>query len=894
MYVTMEKYLSWFLGPKAENATVFEDLLKLMVKDYLHWRKNYFPQDKHLISPADNRSFVEEHDNLYQNVNEFLAQMRRNFPFYNPRYIGHMLSDTTIPSMLGYLGGMLYNPNNVTTEAAPVTTEWEIESCNDIAKMIGYKVAPPINSEGFKTYEEWMKYKRKLSDEFSWTHIASGGTLANIEALWVARCVKYLPLSIKEACESSGISIDVKCANGQCVDIKSIDGFTLINIKPNESIYLLSKYISAYIKTVHTNKNTQESAEEAIDFLAKQEHSVSKGLAKLLSEYPLSIYVSGCAHYSWSKAADLLGIGTDNIINVRMTSAFRLDIEDLKNQIKRNSLNNKFRTSPLAVIGILGTTEEGAVDPIDKIDDLRKILETENNISFWFHVDAAWGGYIKSVITLNDFDECKLLANKVNYLYPGKKIYYHNLIDSINNIKTRTLEFINEKKCLNQILSGDIINKLKSSENEGTFKNVDAIQFFFKDIIRKYVRVYKEDKNDDLENIKKDLEILFEILKETFIAEKYIYECNYSTAKDTILSIGNLVIKLFGLAKRTDEITNKNDLKFQITLEDRVWDFANYTNTFFDISYCNESIKYNIRINNPDLIASLLAMSRADSVTIDPHKMGYLPYPCGVISFKNDRIRHFITQKAPYITSAQQNALLHNPPRHYKDVSFDDMDIDRLPTKLSISTDAFATFILEGSKPGAAAAALWLANKTISLDRKGHGEIIKNSLISTHILYTWLSNWHLLMSKAKEPIKYKIIPISPETPDLNLIVFTVMPLCDNIDIKTVNEFVSKVYDKYSIQAELGDDKYSYAQPFFLSKTVCNEKTYKFSMFSDFFKRAGINTTYREYSRYGLVMLRATLMNPYIYPYLSNNNIDLIKSFMISLHESTMNIVNNAN
>ena len=134
-----------------------------------------------------------------------------------------MLSDTTIPSMLGYLGGMLYNPNNVTTEAAPVTTEWEIESCNDIAKMIGYKVAPPINSEGFKTYEEWMKYKRKLSDEFSWTHIASGGTLANIEALWVARCVKYLPLSIKEACESSGISIDVKCANGQIILVLTLE-----------------------------------------------------------------------------------------------------------------------------------------------------------------------------------------------------------------------------------------------------------------------------------------------------------------------------------------------------------------------------------------------------------------------------------------------------------------------------------------------------------------------------------------------------------------------------------------------------------------------------------------------------------------------------------------------
>ena len=245
----MEKYLSWFLGPKSENSIVFEDLIKLTVKDYLHWRKNYFPQDELLLSPADTRGFINEQDILYKSVNEFLAQMRRNFPFYNPRYIGHMLSDTSIPSILGYFGGMLYNPNNVTTEAAPVTTEWEIESCNDIAKMIGYKIAPATNSKGFRTYDELLEYKKKLADEFSWTHIASGGTLANIEALWVARNVKYLPISIKEACIKRNFSINVKCASGQCLDIKDIDEYTLINVKTNESIYLLSKYIRGHLQT---------------------------------------------------------------------------------------------------------------------------------------------------------------------------------------------------------------------------------------------------------------------------------------------------------------------------------------------------------------------------------------------------------------------------------------------------------------------------------------------------------------------------------------------------------------------------------------------------------------------------------------------------------------------
>ena len=92
----MDKYLSWFLGPKAENSSTFEDLLNVMVKDCFHWRKNYLPNDPLLITKSEQRVFDEENDKLYQNVHEFLAALRRNFPFYNPRYIAHMLSDITL------------------------------------------------------------------------------------------------------------------------------------------------------------------------------------------------------------------------------------------------------------------------------------------------------------------------------------------------------------------------------------------------------------------------------------------------------------------------------------------------------------------------------------------------------------------------------------------------------------------------------------------------------------------------------------------------------------------------------------------------------------------------------------------------------------------------------
>ena len=135
------KILAWFLGPKAENAPGFEELMLLTLRDYAHWRRNYFPSDDVLITKTFQRQLVSRNDKLYQNLLGLTAELRRNFPFYSPRYIGHMLSDTLLPSLLGYFAGMLYNPNNVTPEAAPVTVDMEIEACNEIVNVRFYSFA---------------------------------------------------------------------------------------------------------------------------------------------------------------------------------------------------------------------------------------------------------------------------------------------------------------------------------------------------------------------------------------------------------------------------------------------------------------------------------------------------------------------------------------------------------------------------------------------------------------------------------------------------------------------------------------------------------------------------------------------------------------------------------
>ncbi len=125
---------AWFLGPKAENADLWQELLSYTFQDYAHWRRNYFPGDPVTISRVRRREPETSSwtDGLTTHLDGALNDLKAHFPFYSPRYIAHMLSEQTLPSVLGYFAGMLYNPNNVTDEAAPVTVNLELE----VGKMV--------------------------------------------------------------------------------------------------------------------------------------------------------------------------------------------------------------------------------------------------------------------------------------------------------------------------------------------------------------------------------------------------------------------------------------------------------------------------------------------------------------------------------------------------------------------------------------------------------------------------------------------------------------------------------------------------------------------------------------------------------------------------------------
>lgn len=95
------------------------------------------------------------------------------------------------------------------------------------------------------------------------------------------------------------------------------------------------------------------------------------------------VYVSAEAHYSFDKAANICGIGTQNLILIPVNERGEMIPEDLERAIKADMRDGY---TPLMVGATSGTTVLGAFDPLEKI---ARICE---NHKLWFHVDAAWGG----------------------------------------------------------------------------------------------------------------------------------------------------------------------------------------------------------------------------------------------------------------------------------------------------------------------------------------------------------------------------------------------------------------------------------------------------------------------------------------------------------------------
>jgi glutamate/tyrosine decarboxylase-like PLP-dependent enzyme len=98
----------------------------------------------------------------------------------------------------------------------------------------------------------------------------------------------------------------------------------------------------------------------------------------------LRVYCSKETHTWIQKAADMSGIGTDNIRWIPTRKDLSMDTTQLQNQIQAD---REAGEHPFIVIGTAGSVSTGA---IDNLPEIAKICREED---LWFHVDGAYGGF---------------------------------------------------------------------------------------------------------------------------------------------------------------------------------------------------------------------------------------------------------------------------------------------------------------------------------------------------------------------------------------------------------------------------------------------------------------------------------------------------------------------
>jgi aromatic-L-amino-acid decarboxylase len=96
------------------------------------------------------------------------------------------------------------------------------------------------------------------------------------------------------------------------------------------------------------------------------------------------IYLSSQTHHATSKALKVVGLGEANIRQVPLDDDFRMQPQALAKMIKEDLKQGR---KPFLLVGSLGTTDVGAVDPLEELADICQEYQ------LWFHVDAAYGGF---------------------------------------------------------------------------------------------------------------------------------------------------------------------------------------------------------------------------------------------------------------------------------------------------------------------------------------------------------------------------------------------------------------------------------------------------------------------------------------------------------------------
>ncbi len=222
------------------------------------------------------------------------------------------------------------------------------------------------------------------------------------------------------------------------------------------------------------------------------------------------------------------------------------------------------------------------------------------------------------------------------------------------------------------------------------------------------------------------------------------------------------------------------------------------------------------------------AIGRTDSVTVDPHKLGYLPYGSGAFICRDHRAMSLLSEQADYV--------FH----------------EATPTHYLARYRSLGQYIPEGSKPGAAAAAAYVTHKVLPLDHAHFGRLQSHTIVSAEAFLARARQF-------SEEIANTACAMVPFSPDSNLVCLALNPI-GNRDVAKANAFVRSLHD---------DLRCDPSQPLQLKEFFGSVTTLRPEVLGDVEMNRILHGLGLDPATLGgehddrLVILRHTLMNPYL-------------------------------
>lgn len=234
-----------------------------------------------------------------------------------------------------------------------------------------------------------------------------------------------------------------------------------------------------------------------------------------------------------------------------------------------------------------------------------------------------------------------------------------------------------------------------------------------------------------------------------------------------------------------------------------------------------------VQFPTPAVHAAFAALGATDSVTVDPHKLGYLPYGSGAFICRDHRAMTLLAERADYVFHG-------GTPKDY------------LARYRSLGQ-----FIPEGSKSGAAAAAVYVTHKVLPLDHAHFGRLPCATVRAAE-------TFHARAQRFARELADCVHALVPFAPDSNLVCLALNPR-GNRSITAANAFVRELHDTLRCDPQ----QPLQTKEFFGSVTTLRPDMLGHAQTTRIFQALGLDASSLDPDEDRLMILRHTLMNPYL-------------------------------